>query len=228
MKLCEKHSTFYFRLPLIFILTISILLLLFLISGCETIGLPFGGQTAVENQEVTSVETELIEEVPQTTEDIEEDSLDKDVTEEAEQQEEPVESSLTINVYYVDEQAEFLVGEERTITGTYKEDFIEAAFLELLKEPAQDNLYNMIPFGTELISLEYVDGYTFLNLTEEFVENKWEDGLTDILVVNCIAATMTEIPDVNGVVFKVDREKLEKYGSLDVSFPVRRNEELLK
>jgi hypothetical protein len=60
------------------------------------------------------------------------------------------------------------------------------------------------------------------------VENKWEDGLIDVLVISCIASTITEIPEIEGVLFNIDSEKLDKYGSLDISNPVRKNSDLIK
>ena len=138
------------------------------------------------------------------------------------------ETNLTINVYYVDEQAEHLVGEERVITGSCKEDFIVDAFNEELKSPSQTNLYNPIPKGTKIITAKYEDGYAILNLSEEFIENKGDDGLLDFLIVNCIAATITEIPDIKGVLFEINGKRINIYGSLDVEIPVKRNEDLIK
>jgi spore germination protein GerM len=141
---------------------------------------------------------------------------------------EPTETNLTINVYYVDEQAEYLVGEERVITGSGKEDFIVAAFSEELKSSSQTNLYNLIPKGTKIISAKYEDGYAILNLSKEFVESKGDDGLLDFLIVNCIAATITEIPDIKGVLFEINGKKIDVYGSMDVGIPAKRNEDLIK
>ena len=138
------------------------------------------------------------------------------------------ETNITINVYYVDEQAEYLVGEKRVITGSCKENFIVAAFSEALKSPSQTNLYNLIPKGTKIISAKYEDGYAILNLSKEFVESKGNDGLLDFLIVNCIAATITEIPDIKGVLFEINGKKINVYGSMDVGIPVKRNEDLIK
>lgn len=137
-------------------------------------------------------------------------------------------STITIKAYYVDEQAQYLIGEERKISGKTKEELIVAAFNELLKGPQSENVYNLIPEGTKIIGAECVDNYAVLNLSQEFIENKEEDGLVDFLVLNCISATITEISGVKGVLFETEGEKIDVYGTLDVSTPVKRNEELLK
>ena len=139
-----------------------------------------------------------------------------------------VATNISINVYYVDEQAQYLVGESRNISGIYKEDFIISAFNELIKDPVQKNIYNVIPEGTKIIGAEYKDNYATLNLSQEFIRSEDGDGLVDVLIVNCIAATITEIPDVDGVLFKVNGEKISLYGSLDVSNPIGKNYELIK
>lgn len=168
----------------------------------------------LNGEETKGIKEEVLEEQPSGTEEA------TDI--------EPTETNLTINVYYIDELAEYLVGEERVITGSCKEDFIVAAFNEELKSPSQTNLYNLIPEGTKIISAKYEDGYAILNLSKEFEESKGDDGLLDFLIVNCIAATITEIPDIKGVLFEINGKKIDVYGSMDVGIPVKRNEDLIK
>jgi spore germination protein GerM len=135
---------------------------------------------------------------------------------------------IIVDVYFIDEQAQYIVGESREISGRNEEELAADAFDELISGPKNQNLYNLIPEGTEIINTEYIDNYIFLNLSSEFVDKRTDDGLVDYLVINCIAATMTEIPGVRGVLFKVDWEKIDVYGTLDVKNPVTRNEELIK
>jgi spore germination protein GerM len=144
-----------------------------------------------------------------------------------EEYEELSEQILLINVYYVDAQAEFLVAEEREVQGTYKEDFIIEAFKELLKDPGSDDNYNLIPDGTSIISAVYIDGNAILNLSQDFLANKGPDGAVDRLVINCIASTMTEIPDIEGVLFNIEGKKLDLYGSMDVKKPILRDESII-
>lgn len=223
-----------YTFPVIILVTI-----LLLFSGCNLFESP---QDIPENKEDTSydsIESEITEQgeenqeesgtEEESAEEAEEVELEADINslEEETPQEFP-ETSIDIKVYYIDEQAEFLIGEGRTISGTSTVEFIEAVFNELLRDPVQGNLYNLIPEGTELINVEFIDNYAFLNLTPQFVENKVDDSLVDYLVVNCIAATMTEIPNVRGVIFKVDWKKIDVYGTLDVKNPVIRNQDLIK
>ncbi|MCL4385348.1 MAG: GerMN domain-containing protein [Cyanobacteria bacterium] len=137
-------------------------------------------------------------------------------------------TSIDINVYYVDGQAEYLIGEKRTIEGTVKEDFIINAFNELLKPPSNSSIYNIMPFGTKILGAIYIEDNAILDLSREFVDNKGQDGLMDLLIINCIAATITEIPGVNAVIINVEGKKLNTYGSMDIKNPIERDSKLIK
>lgn len=218
---------------------IILVMILLLFSGCFLFEDSQDIPVNEENSTHDPIESEVVEEIE---EDQEESGTEEESAEEAEEvgleadvssldEETPrefPETSIDIKAYYIDEQAEFLIGEDRTISGKSTTDFIEAAFNELLRDPVQGNLYNLIPEGTGLINVEFVDNYAFLNLTPQFVENKVDDSLADYLVINCISATMTEIPDVRGVIFKVDWEKIDVYGTLDIKNPATRNQDLIK
>jgi len=211
-------------------LFISIILIFPLIS-CDTLGMPVQDPSVITEEEVTSVETENTEESSSEEKNaVQEEEPGEEIIDPADEEEsqEPEEYTLDINVYYVDEQAEYIIGELRTISGIYKVDFIEAAFNELLKQPETENTFNIIPLGTEILSSEFIDNIAFLNLNSDFLDNKWEDGLIDVLVISCIASTITEIPEVEGVLFNIEGERLDKYGSLDISNPVGKNPDLIK
>lgn len=227
IKNCFRSRLFGITIYSIFIL---IPFLLFFM-GCDVI-MPADVSQKEDIEEITSIESELDEEsvIEDTEASGSVETGEEDKADEASPAEdaEPEPQEKIINVYYIDEQAQYLIGEERKITGIYVEDLIEEAFNELLKEPSKENVFNLIPVGTEIINAEFVDGYAYLNLTSEFVENKWNDGIVDRLVINCIAATLTEIPGINGVLFLIEGEKLDKYGSLDISNPAERNADLIK
>jgi len=204
------------------------LTMLFILQGCSLF------KTAEKKDvEVVSTSDNLVDESQEDSSIVaeEKDEMTEDETSENEETTKNESQKITgfnIRVYYVDEQAEYLVGENREITGITKEDFIISAFNELLKNPKQINIYNIIPVGTKILGARYEDGYAFLNLSREFIDNKGDDGLIDYLIVNCIVMTITEIPDVIGILLEIEGNKIDIYGSLDVRFPVKRNEELIK
>jgi len=217
------------------ILTISLMCISILVlSGCFLFGSKTGDNfngkdvdtdTHTEQQSAESDAGNIEEDKANDLEEITEEEL----TENGENSyENLVATNISINVYYVDEQAQYLVGESRNISGIYKEDFIISAFNELIKDPVQKNIYNVIPEGTKIIGAEYKDNYATLNLSQEFIRSESSNGLLDVLIVNCIAATITEIPDVDGVLFKINGENISMYGSLDVSNPIGKNYKLIK
>jgi len=219
-------------------LVLSFLIILFLLSGCflfETTKEPSQAEESIslssEVEEVASDENEpevgnTEETAPAEEEDGE--AISEGAIESTEDINKLNVSTITIKVYYVDEQAQYLIGEEREISGKTKEELVVAAFGELLKGPQSENIYKLIPEGTKIIGAECVDNYVVLNLSKEFIENRVKDGLADFLVLNCISATLTEIPDIRGVLFEIEGERINVYGTLDVSTPVKRNEDLLE
>ncbi len=219
-----KHSSnlLYKRIVHVFFIIILLFFLIFMTLGCDVIKSIAEQSSENPQEEITSIESENIDGPIEESNDInpEEVTEEKELEQVEEEIQTPEEYSIDINVYYIDEQAEFIVGEQRIITGIYTTDFIEAAFNELLKEPTTENIFSIIPMGTEILSSEFVDKIAFLNLNSDFVDNKWENGLIDNLVINSIASTMLEIPEVDGVLFNVDGDKLNNYGSLDISNPV--------
>ena len=204
---------------------------IFSLISCDTLGIPVQDPSDIPEEDITSVETENTEESSSEEKNtVQKEEPGEEIIDPADEEEtqEPEEYTLDINVYYVDEQAEYIIGELRTISGIYKVDFIEAAFNELLKQPETENTFNIIPLGTEILSSEFIDNIAFLNLNSDFLDNKWEDGLIDVLVISCIASTITEIPEVEGILFNIEGKRLDKYGSLDISNPVGKNPDLIK
>jgi germination protein M len=229
---CLKSSPFRILVAIFLLLALA----LFTFSGCglingffNTANISSTEKTDTNNSDQSeSNNTEESSQNEKETNQNETTETSASETSAAETTAKPVETDIKIKVYYVDDQAQYLVGEERTIRGIYKEDFINAAFNEIRKKPTSDNIYNLLPEGTKILSAEYIDGYAYLNLSKEFIANKSEDSIVDYLVINCIADTITEIPDIDGVIFEVELEKLNVYGSLDIKSPVKRNEDIIK
>ena len=226
-------KSYPFRIPAAIFLLLT--LALFTFSGCglinglfNTANISSTEKTDINNSQSESENTKESSQNEKETNQNETTETSSSETSATETTAKPVETDIKIKVYYVDDQAQYLVGEERTIRGIYKEDFINAAFNELRKKPSADNIYNLLPEGTKILSAEYIDGYAYLNLSKEFIANKSEDSIVDYLVINCIADTITEISDIDGVIFEVELEKLNVYGSLDIKSPVKRNEDIIK
>ncbi|MFA5014541.1 MAG: GerMN domain-containing protein [Actinomycetota bacterium] len=198
--------------------------------GCESVD---GTDTASENGSVASSD---IENVSDSGEEISENDNSTNAEEEIEESseenqaktgdnEDTSEDELTIKVYYADEQAEYLIGESRKVSS---ENRYEEALYELMKLPVDSSLIRLIPDTTIINSVEVENGLARVDLSDNFVENRYQGDAADILLVYSVVNTLTEFQEVNSVTFYIDGKKLNTLGSLDISSPVYRKNDLIK
>ncbi len=149
-----------------------------------------------------------------------------DIDENSDEGEEINESSeLTINVYYSDAMGEYLVAEARVISSENKYIY---ALNELMKLPVDGSLHRLMPDSTKINSVIVEDGLAKVDLSKEFVEDRFVSDTVDILLIYSIVNTLTEFPEVNSVSFYIDGEKLDMLGMVDISEPVFRRSDLIK
>jgi len=130
-----------------------------------------------------------------------------------------------VNIYFSDENGEYLVGELRSMP---ESNYLEQAIIELLEGPDADNLVSLIPSNAKLLGARIDNGIAKINFSKEFVENKLESDIVDRLTVYSIVNTVTEFDEINSVEIYIEGEKLNLYGSLDISEPVFREPLLIK
>ncbi|OFW63191.1 MAG: hypothetical protein A2Z35_06330 [Actinobacteria bacterium RBG_19FT_COMBO_36_27] len=132
------------------------------------------------------------------------------------------EGELTIKVYYADEQGEYLIGESRKVS-SYAE-----ALYELMKLPVDSSLIRLIPDTTIINSVKVKSGAASVDLSNNFVEDRFMGDTADILLIYSVVNTLTEFPGVDSVTFYIDGVKLNVLGELDISGPVYRKNDLIK
>ena len=132
---------------------------------------------------------------------------------------------LTIKVYYTDPQGEYLIGEARIVSSANK--YVDA-LNELIKLPIDDSLVGLVPDTTLINSITVEDGLAKVDLSENFVEDRFPSDTVDVLLVYSIVNTLTEFSDVHSIIFYIDGEKLDIIGMLDISEPMFRREDLIK
>jgi len=182
---------------------------------------PVDGSTLISSDDTTSVDSQAVDNGDSSA--VEENDADKNQSEEAE--EETKNGEVTINVYYADNMGEYLVGEARVISSENK--YIDA-LNELMKIPIDSSLYQLVPENTKINSITVENGLAKVDLSKEFVENRFQSDTVDILLVYSIVNTLTEFPEVNSVSFYIDGEKLDVLGMLDVKEPIFRRSDLIK
>jgi len=170
-----------------------------------------------------SSEEETTEEDEKTDLEDEKEIIDKNDKETSEENKET--EPLTVKVYYADSNVQYLVGEERIISGAYK---YLSAFMELLKSPLEPGHIALVPETTKVNKINFDNGNIALDLSPEFVNDRFKSDTVDILLVYSIVNTLTEFPEVNTVDFYISGERLDTIGQLDISNPLYRDESWIR
>ncbi len=137
-------------------------------------------------------------------------------------------ASVEINIYFSGTGEEKkLVSEKRTINSGNPDVAVQNAMQELLKGPAKSYHFPLIPAGTELISAETKDNIAKIDLSQEFLEESLDTRILDEYIIYSIVNTLTEIPEVEGVIFYIEGIRIKVYGNIDLSIPAIRNKELI-
>jgi germination protein M len=143
-------------------------------------------------------------------------------------------SLLHFSVYFSDDQANYLVKEDRTaqvskVVESELDMRAKLAMEALIEGPTQPNLYRTIPEGTKLLSLEIRDKIAYVDFSKELSEKHWGGSTGELLTIGSIVNTLAQFPGIEKVQILIDG-KIEPTlaGHADISIPLARNEELLK
>ncbi len=142
-------------------------------------------------------------------------------------EEDPVESypaSIPINIYFSGlGDDEKLVHEERVVIAGDPVTAVRNAVQELLKGPDRSYHFPVIPAGTKLLGVEVYENLAKIDLSQEFLENSLDTRILDEYIIYSIVNTLTEIPEINGIIFFIDGKRVKLFGSIDLSIPAIRD-----
>ena len=135
---------------------------------------------------------------------------------------------LEIKVYFagIGQQQEF-VFEERTIFAGDPKIAVTNAVKELIGGPLKSYHFPVIPPGTKLLGVDIYENFAKINFSQDFLQNSLESGILDEYVIYTIVNTVTEIPEIEGVIFLIEGIRIKLYGKVDLSIPAIRNEKYL-
>jgi len=136
--------------------------------------------------------------------------------------------TVNILLYFPNQSAEYVVPEQRTVEKRQGEKLEEVIFRELQKGSERAGYGSVIPEGTKLISSEVKDGICYLDLSKEFVENNPGGTAFEMVLINSIVNSLTELSYIEKVQFLVEGEKREVYTHMAFNGPFERNESLIR
>ena len=219
----EKGFLFSSKIPQLIIIGVILTIIITLFaSGCS---LDSSTGTSNIQDENTSIAVESTSNTESSITEVSSTSQETSVTSQETENNNSSNGEVTINVYYSDQTGEYLIGEARILSGGSK--YVDA-ISEMMKEPIDSSLVKLIPESTKINSVTVKDGMANVDLSKNFVDDKWPGETVDILVIYSIVNTLTEFPDVNSVEFYIDGVRLEIFGQLDVKGPLFRRIDLIK
>jgi len=155
----------------------------------------------------------------------EEEIAVEETTEEEQPEEQAEAEEITINVYYSDQMAEYLIPESRIISSENK--YTDALY-ELMKKPIDSSLTPLVPDTATINSVTVEEGNAKVDFSQEFLDDRFVSDTVDILLLYSIVNTLTQFPEINSVTLYIDGEKLDILGELDIKEPVFRRNDLIK
>lgn len=134
----------------------------------------------------------------------------------------------TITLYFPDEQAMYVVPEQREVS---KDKPIEEIVVqELMKGPKTPDLSSTtIPEEAKLLSVEIKDKIAYVNFSKELVEKHVGGSTGEMMTILPIVNSLTELPEIEKVQFLVEGEKKKTLaGHVTFDEPFERSEDYIK
>lgn len=141
-------------------------------------------------------------------------------------------SGQKVKLYFSDDQAMYLVPEERIIvpSDSNKEAFLKKVVEELIKGPTQNSLALTIPKETKVHSVKLAsDGTATVDFSQEIKTKNFGGSTGESFAVYSLVDTLTDFPDIIRVQILIDGQKVDTLtGHLDTSQPFVRDNTLIK
>lgn len=139
----------------------------------------------------------------------------------------PADQLVKVTLYFADSQAQYLKPEVREVPAG-NASLPDLVIQELIKGPTTPGLGITIPREARLVSSVKVEkGVAFVNFNKEFQTRHWGGSAGELMTVYSLVNSLTELEGIQAVVFLVEGERLDTLGHLDLTVPVKRDENLI-
>ena len=134
---------------------------------------------------------------------------------------------VEVNLYFADENAQYLIPESRKIVQT--ENLAKQTISELIKGPGSETLFPTIPETTRVKALYISDGIAYIDFSSEIIKDHPGGSAGELLTVYSIVMTLTSFPEIEKVQILVEGNSGDTLvGHMDISTPLERDEGWLK
>lgn len=134
------------------------------------------------------------------------------------EQQNTVAETIQVQLYFVDTGSKKLVAEERRVEKTRA--MARKVLEELLKGPGVEKHGAVFPAGTRLLDVN-IKAEQQICLVDFSSEIRSVSAPEEKILVYSIANTLGQFPNIKGVAFMVDGQKVQTLGQMDLSKPVK-------
>lgn len=196
------------------VLMAGLALCLFVMAGCGS-----DAQKAADNDGGSSVKASTDANAP---------AAKKADEPKADKKEAPAKKTMTIKVYYPDDQAMNLIGSERTIDYTDSDKYT-AAVEALMQAPDADGQNAIIPKQAKLNGVA-IDGDTAtVDFSSDLKKHFVGGSAGEEMLVGSVVDTLTQFPEIKKVQITMDGKKFSSLaGHMDFSDPFTRMDDLIQ
>lgn len=120
-------------------------------------------------------------------------------------------------VYYTDASRRYLIGQSISTDLTNREELPGLLLEQMLTPPEGTELQSLLPANTQLRSVTLEDGLCSVDLSQEFVNNRFYSHTGQLLSLAGITNTLCNISEIDRVDFYVEGDPLVRYGALSIS-----------
>ncbi len=136
-----------------------------------------------------------------------------------------VNNEITVRLYFSDSNGRYLVGEERKHCFADESQIPAYILSQLAAGPEEAGLLSVIPEGASLRSVTVdSDGLCTVDFSTEFLLNKPTTDLSERMTILSIVDSLTELPQIERVRFRVEGEPVGVYYHMDLSRNYERDE----
>jgi len=142
----------------------------------------------------------------------------------------PEQTKQPVTLYFSDDQAMYLVPEEREVVKGGDETLEEVIINELIKGPGKEGLTRTMPEGTKLLSVTVVNGVAYVNLSKEFKTKHWGGSAGETMTLYSIVNSLCKLAGIEKVQLLLEGDKQESIlnGNMDTSIPIEPDYSLTK
>ena len=130
-------------------------------------------------------------------------------------------NAKTVTLYFSDEQAMYLLPEERRIDINPEHTIEKHVVEQLIAGTEIPNRYSPIPPESRLRDIKTIESVCYVDFNKEFIDRQSGSSTEARLIIYSIVNSLAEVPGVRRVVFHMEGQRIVDYkGGIDLSVPV--------